>query len=77
MAIYYIDNINGRNEFDGLSPETARKDYTDIEILKGDTVLFKRGSFYRDMLYAIAGVSYGSYGIPGLMIYFCAVGGAK
>ena len=70
MAIYYIDNINGRNELDGLSPETARKDYTDIEILNGDTVLFKRGSFYREKLYAVAEVSYGSYG-EGELPTFC------
>lgn len=62
MATYYIDHKNGDNSFDGLSPETARRDYTDIELTAGDTVLFKRGSFYRDKLHAKAGVSYGAYG---------------
>lgn len=62
MATYYIDHKNGNNSFDGLSPETARRDYTDIELTAGDTVLFKRGSFYRDRLHAKASVSYGAYG---------------
>lgn len=70
MAIYYIDNLNGLNENDGLSPESARKEYKDIELSAGDTVLFRRGSFYREMLYAIAGVSYGSYG-EGELPTFC------
>lgn len=62
MAIYYIDNLNGDNAFDGLSPKRARRDYTDIMLKAGDTVLFKRGSFYRDMLHTVAYISYGSYG---------------
>lgn len=70
MAIYYIDNQNGNNSLNGLSPDTARKDYTDIELEKGDTVLFKRGSFYRSMLEAKADVSYGSYG-EGELPTFC------
>lgn len=62
MAIYYIDNHNGDNALDGLSPENSRKDYADIELVDGDTVLFKRGSFYRDKLYAKRFISYGAYG---------------
>lgn len=71
MATYYIDHKNGDNSFDGLSPETARKDYTDIKLSAGDTVLFKRGSFYRDKLYAVGYVSYGAYG-EGEKPTFCA-----
>ena len=48
MSIYYIDNLNGDNAADALSVENARKDYTDIMLEPGDTVLFKRGSFYRN-----------------------------
>ena len=62
MATYFIDNTNGNNNFDGLSPEKARRDYTDITLSKGDTVLFKRGSIYRDKLYAKSFVTYGAYG---------------
>lgn len=62
MAIYYIDKLNGNNALDGLSPETARAEYTDISVGEGDTILFKRGSFYRDMLHAKAHVAYGAYG---------------
>ncbi len=62
MATYYIDPKSGDNSLDGLSPDTARRDYTDIELAAGDTVLFKRGSFYRDKLYAKKFISYGAYG---------------
>lgn len=71
MATYYIDNTNGNNTFDGLSPERARRDYTDISLSKGDTVLFKRGSIYRDKLYAKSFVTYGAYG-EGEKPTFCA-----
>ena len=67
MATYYIDNVNGRDCADGLSPETAKKDYRQINVLPGDSVLFRRGSFYRDKLYTVGGetgapVTYGAYG---------------
>ena len=70
MAIYYIDNMNGDNALDGLSPKCARKDYTDISLVSGDTVLFKRGSFYRDKLHAKEEVAYGAYG-EGELPTFC------
>ena len=44
---YYIDCICGNDTLDGLSPESAKKDYSAIRLEYGDTVLFKRGSFYR------------------------------
>ena len=53
MATYYIDQFNGNDTLDGLAPETARKNYTDIDVQAGDLVLFKRGSFYRDKLYVL------------------------
>ena len=62
MAIYYIDKENGNNALDGLSPERARADYRDLQLISGDSVLFKRGSFYRDRLHAVAHVCYGAYG---------------
>ncbi|MBR7141857.1 MAG: hypothetical protein IKD03_06885, partial [Clostridia bacterium] len=62
MAIYYIDNLNGDDSRDGLSAERARKNYTDIALCEGDSVLFKRGSFYRDTLKTTRYVRYGSYG---------------
>ena len=70
MATYYIDQLNGNDALDGLSPETARCSYTDIDVQAGDTVLFKRGSFYRDKLHAKAYVRYGAYG-EGEMPTFC------
>ena len=70
MATYYIDQLNGNDTLDGLSPETARQNYTDIDVQAGDTVLFKRGSFYRDKLYATQYVSYGAYG-EGELPTFC------
>lgn len=70
MATYYIDNINGNDALDGLTPETAKKNYTLLELCEGDRVLFKRGSFYRDKLYAKKHVSYVAYG-DGEMPTFC------
>ena len=62
MTTYYIDNKNGNDALDGRSPQSARKNYTDLSLEKGDKVLFKRGSFYRDKLHALPYVSYGAYG---------------
>lgn len=62
MTTYYIDNKNGNDALDGRSPQNARKNYTDLSLKKGDEVLFKRGSFYRDKLHALPYVSYGAYG---------------
>ena len=62
MTTYYIDNKSGNDALDGRSPQSARKNYTDLSLKKGDEVLFKRGSFYRDKLHALPYVSYGAYG---------------
>ena len=62
MTTYYIDNKNGNDALDGRSPQSARKNYNDLSLKKGDEVLFKRGSFYRDKLHALPYVSYGAYG---------------
>ena len=53
--IYYIDPICGNPDGDGLTPETARLTYTDLELKPGDSVLFRRGSVIRDRLYRVAG----------------------
>lgn len=65
--IYYIDRIHGDPAADGLSPETARLTYTDLPILPGDTVLFRRGTVVRETLKTVAGeagkpVTYGAWG---------------
>ncbi len=70
MATYYIDALDGQDENDGRSPEQARKSYADLALQKGDTVLFRRGSFIRGMLEAKAHVSYGAYG-EGELPTFC------
>ncbi len=72
--IYYIDPINGADS-DGLSPENARLTYDDIELLPGDSVLFKRGSIIRQPLYRKSGtpdayITYGAYG-EGTNPVFC------
>ena len=64
---YYIDLINGNAAADGKNPENARKDYKDLDIKPGDKVLFKRGTFVREELFAVSGeegnpVTYGAYG---------------
>lgn len=45
--IYYID---------------FNDDYRNLNLKEGDTVLFKRGTFIRDRLYNVSGISYGAYG---------------
>ena len=65
--IYYIDPMHGRPTADGLSPENARRDYTDLALEPGDKVLFKRGSFIRTNLERKPGtpdapITYGAYG---------------
>lgn len=67
MALYFVDNKNGRDSFDGLTPETAVSNYRLINIKPGDTVAFKCGSFIRDKLETVSGeegksVTYTSYG---------------
>ncbi len=62
---YYVDSINGCDEFDGKTPETAwcSSDRVGMADLKsGDVVLFKRGCSYRGKLYAVGGVTYSAYG---------------
>lgn len=65
--IYYIDPIYGGIDADGLTPETARRNYTDLTVKPGDSVLFRRGSVIRDRLIRIPGdetgyITYGAYG---------------
>ena len=67
MAVYYIDFFNGSDECDGLSPESAKKTQSAIELCAGDTVLFKRGTLFRGKLNIVAGeenspICYGAYG---------------
>ncbi len=62
---YYVDSINGCDEFDGKTPETAWRssDRTGMAYLNaGDVVLFKRGGTYRGNLLAVGGVTYSAYG---------------
>ncbi len=67
MAIYYIDNINGKSSNSGLSPNEPLDTNKNININPGDTVLFKRGSFIRGTLNNVDGAEgkptyYGAYG---------------
>lgn len=75
MAIYYIDNIYGNDNCSGLAPESAVRDYKRLTLSAGDTVLFKRGTQYREPLRITGGdesapITYGSYG-EGTLPVFC------
>jgi len=64
---YYIDPAKGDDNNDGLTPEHPLKTYATRKFAGGDTVLFKRGSVIRDMLYTCNGLEntpivYGAYG---------------
>ena len=65
-AKYYV-SVDGDDKNDGKSPENAIKTLDAIKALdlkSGDAVLFKRGDIFRYIndLYAVNGVTYGSYG---------------
>lgn len=67
MSVYYIDAEYGQNDMDGLSAQTPKKDYFDINVKAGDKVLFKRGNFIRGCLKNKSGekgrpITYGAYG---------------
>ena len=75
MPIYYIDNINGCDENDGLSPESAKLNYEQLDIRPGDTLLFRCETIHRGKLKTWAGaegawVTYGAYG-EGELPKFC------
>lgn len=64
---YHIDPANGDDSNDGLMPSRPLKTYVERKFVGGDTVLFKRGSVIRDMLYTCNGteqfpIVYGAYG---------------
>ncbi|MBE6610381.1 MAG: hypothetical protein E7634_06905 [Ruminococcaceae bacterium] len=76
MSTYYIDQINGNDENDGLSPEKAKKNHASVDAKAGDKLLFKRGSFIRGTLKITEGedgypITYGAYG-EGEKPTFCA-----
>lgn len=63
--IFYVDSFAAGG--DGLSRETAACSYRSLDIQPGDTVLFKRGSVFRDALLAPDGqpgapIRFGAYG---------------
>ena len=67
MPTYYIDPLQGKDEYDGLSATRPKKDYLKLNIIPGDAILFKRGSFYRAKLQLVMGtdvdpITYGAYG---------------
>ena len=65
--IYYVDNINGKAEYDGKSAQTPCQDYKKLNLNPGDSLLFKRGSIYNESLVLTAGedgspITYGAWG---------------
>ena len=45
---YYVDGISGSVGADGRAPETAVACWRELDMKPGDTVLFRRGSVFRD-----------------------------
>ncbi len=60
---YYLA-ADGDNKADGLTPETARKDYVSVrmDLKPGDAVLFRRGDIFRGQINLMPGVTYAAYG---------------
>lgn len=67
MAVYYVDNIGGTDGAEGKCPACAVRDYKGLALAAGDTVLFKRGTIWREQLEIVGGaedapITYGAYG---------------
>lgn len=67
MATYYIDSLAGLRENDGKSELTPRESLAGLEISAGDTVLFRRGSDYRNTFLFYSGeedkpITFSSFG---------------
>ena len=75
---YYLSN-NGDDKNDGLTPETARKNYFAVKsfLEEGDAVLFQRGDLFREQIQVVSGVSYGAYGEGIKPRIYCSVDGSK
>lgn len=61
---YYVSN-SGKDDNDGLSPETAWATLTPVNqngFESGDAVFFERGGLWRGIVYAQKGVTYSAYG---------------
>ena len=76
MAVYYVDFLDGNDAFDGLSPNSARRDHSLIDVKAGDSILFKRNTVCRGYLHTVSGeegysIRYGAYG-EGEKPIFCA-----
>lgn len=67
MSTYYIDTDGGKYTNDGKSAMTPVVSLDKIDIMPGDTVLFKRGTYIRGKLNNLCGktgmpIYYGAYG---------------
>ncbi|MBR4889451.1 MAG: right-handed parallel beta-helix repeat-containing protein [Clostridia bacterium] len=67
MSVYYIDSLLGREEFDGLTPETPKNNWLGLALLHGDTVLLCRGRRYTNAIVSPDGapgdpIVWGAYG---------------
>lgn len=54
---YYVDSRAACPNADGRSPENAVSSWRSLTILPGDRILFRRGSFFRDVLELPAGTA--------------------
>ena len=47
MSVYYIDFLNGNDVNSGLCENSPKKDHTKLSLKAGDSLLFRRGGFFR------------------------------
>ena len=62
---YYVDAVNGNDNSDGISADTAWKTLNKVNTSQygfWSRVLFRRGQTWRDQLLPKSGVSYGAFG---------------
>ena len=66
-SIYYVDSVNGNDNNNGLSEETAWKTIDKVKstaLVAGDTILFRRGQKWYDAAFSVPAnsITYGAYG---------------
>ncbi|MBO5726281.1 MAG: hypothetical protein J6S00_04400, partial [Clostridia bacterium] len=62
---FFVDDKNGKDTNDGLTPDTAWKTLEKVgcsDITEGDVVLFRRGGLWRGSLTRCDGACYSAYG---------------
>ena len=78
-TVYYISSVNGNNSNSGTSQTAAWKTCSKLgsaSLKSGDTVLFERGSVFREQIQMVSGVIYSCYGNGAKPIFYGSINAA-